>query len=63
MKNEILKLLEKKNIGNRTFNHPLHDDALSKEDLAEGFKVLVSRQLTMSKKQKSLKIILEKTQA
>ena len=52
MKNEILKLLEKKNIENKTFNHPLHDDALSKEDLAEGFKVLVSRQLTMSKKTK-----------
>ena len=52
MKNEILKLLEKKNIENKLFNHPLHDDALSKEDLAEGFKVLVSRQLTMSKKTK-----------
>ncbi|MGL3827618.1 DegT/DnrJ/EryC1/StrS family aminotransferase [Candidatus Pelagibacter communis] len=52
MKNKILKLLEKKNIENKIFNYPLHDDALSKEDLAEGFKVLVSRQLTMSKKTK-----------
>ena len=60
MKNEILKLLEKKNIENKTFNHPLHDDALSKEDLAEGFKVLVSRQLTMSKKTKEFEYYFRK---
>lgn len=50
MKNKILKLLKKKENKSKKFNYPLHEDALSKEDLAEGFKVLVSRQLTMSKK-------------
>ena len=50
MKKEILKLLEKKKLNNRKFNYPLHEDALSKEDLAEGFKVLMSRQLTMANK-------------
>ena len=50
MKKKILKLLEKKKIESKKFNYPLHEDALSKEDLAEGFKVLVSRQLMMSKK-------------
>lgn len=50
MKKTILKLLDKKKGNLNKFNYPLHEDALSKEDLAEGFKVLVSRQLTMSKK-------------
>ena len=50
MKKEILKLLEKKRLNNKKFNYPLHEDALSKEDLAEGFKVLMSRQLTMANK-------------
>ena len=50
MKKKILKLLTKKNLNNRIFHYPLHEDALSKEDLVEGFKVLASRQLTMSKK-------------
>ena len=51
MKKEILKLLEKKRLNNKKFNYPLHEDALSKEDLAEGFKVLMSRQLTWLTKQ------------
>lgn len=50
MKKKILKLLAKKKVKNNIFQYPLHEDALSKEDLAEGFKVLVSRQLTMSRK-------------
>lgn len=50
MKKEILKLLEKKRLNNKKFNYLLHEDALSKEDLAEGFKVLMSRQLTMANK-------------
>lgn len=50
MKKEILKLLEKKKLNNKKFKFPLHEDALSKEDLAEGFKVLMSRQLTMANK-------------
>ena len=51
MKKKISKSL-KKNKTKKKFNFPLHEDALSKEDLAEGYKVLASRQLTMSKKTK-----------
>jgi CDP-6-deoxy-D-xylo-4-hexulose-3-dehydrase len=47
---QILSLFEKKIIKKKKFHYPLHEDALTKEDLLEGFKVLVSRQLTMSKK-------------
>jgi CDP-6-deoxy-D-xylo-4-hexulose-3-dehydrase len=47
---QILSLLEKKIKKKNKFHYPLHEDALTKEDLLEGFKVLVSRQLTMSKK-------------
>ena len=39
--------LKKKSL---SFNYPLHENALSKKDLIEGAKVLISRQLTMSKK-------------
>ena len=50
MKNKLSVLfkLRKKKI--KKFNYPLHEDALSKEDLLEGVKILNSRQLTMSKK-------------
>ena len=50
MKKKILEIFKKKKVKNNIFNYPLHEDALSKEDLVEGFKVLVSRQLTMSRK-------------
>ena len=50
MKKKILKLLSKKVGNNRVFHYSLHENALSKDDLAEGFRVLLSRQLTMSKK-------------
>lgn len=50
LKKDILKLFEKKKISKKKFHHPLHEDALSREDLVEGFNVLASRQLTMSKK-------------
>ena len=60
MKKKILKLLEKKKIYKKTFRYPLHEDALSKEDLAEGFSVLVSRQLTMSKKTKEFESYFKK---
>ena len=60
MKKKILKLLTKKNLNNRIFHYPLHEDALSKEDLVEGFKVLASRQLTMSKKTKEFEEYFKK---
>ena len=60
MKKKILKLLTKKNHNNRIFHYPLHEDALSKEDLVEGFKVLASRQLTMSKKTKEFEEYFKK---
>jgi CDP-6-deoxy-D-xylo-4-hexulose-3-dehydrase len=50
LKKKILELLTKQKVKNNIFNYQLHEDALSKEDLVEGFKVLVSRQLTMSRK-------------
>ena len=59
MKKKILKLLIKKDNNNR-FHYPLHENALSKDDLAEGFKVLQSRQLTMSKKTKQFEEYFKK---
>ncbi len=50
MKTNIFKLFKKKQIRKLKFNYPLHEDALNEKDLAEGLKVLISRQLTMSKK-------------
>ena len=50
MKKRILKFFEKKKNIYKKFHHPLHEDALTKTDLYEGFKVLASRQLTMQKK-------------
>jgi len=60
LKKKILKLLAKKKIDKKIFRYPLHEDALSKEDLAEGFNVLVSRQLTMSKKTKEFESYFKK---
>ena len=50
MKNNLSKLFHLKKKKSRAFNYPLHENALSKKDLIEGAKVLISRQLTMSKK-------------
>ena len=60
MKKNLLNLFNIKKNSNKKFYHPLHEDALNKEDLLEAVKVLISRQLTMSKKQLNLKIILKK---
>ena len=50
MKKNLLNLFKTKKNNVKKFYYPLHEDALSKEDLLEGAKVLISRQLTMSKK-------------
>ena len=50
MKKNLSSLFNTKISKNKKFSYPLHEDALSKEDLLEGAKVLISRQLTMSKK-------------
>ena len=50
MKKNLLKIFNSKQAKPTKFSYPLHEDALSKEDLIEGAKVLISRQLTMSKK-------------
>jgi len=50
MKNNLSKLFHLKKKKSRAFSYPLHENALSKKDLIEGAKVLISRQLTMSKK-------------
>ena len=50
MQKNLLNLFDIKKPKNKNFNYPLHEDALSKKDLFEGAKVLISRQLTMSKK-------------
>jgi len=50
MKKNLLNLFKTKKNNLKKFYYPLHEDALSKEDLLEGAKVLISRQLTMSKK-------------
>lgn len=59
MKKNILKLFKKKII-NSEFSYPLHEDALNEKDLAEGLKVLISRQLTMSKKTKEFETYFKK---
>lgn len=46
----LLNLFNTTNTKIKKFSYPLHEDSLSKEDLIEGAKVLISRQLTMSKK-------------
>tara|TARA_B100000795_G_C22766706_1_gene426020 strand:- start:114 stop:1328 length:1215 start_codon:yes stop_codon:yes gene_type:complete len=50
MKKNLSSLFNTKISKNKKFSYPLHEDALSKEDLLEGAKILISRQLTMSKK-------------
>ena len=50
MKKNLLNLFNIKKHNIKKFYYPLHEDALSNEDLLEGVKVLISRQLTMSKK-------------
>ena len=51
-KNLIGKVIQKNNVVNSKYFYPLLDDAFSKEDLISGIKVLVSGQITMSKKTK-----------
>lgn len=50
MKKNLLNLFNIRKHNNKKFYYPLHEDALNNEDLLEGVKVLISRQLTMSKK-------------
>jgi len=50
MRKKILNLFNIKSTKIKKFSYPLHEDSLSKEDLLEATKVLISRQLTMSKK-------------
>ena len=50
MKKNLLNLFNIKKHNIKKFYYPLHEDALNNEDLLEGVKVLISRQLTMSKK-------------
>ena len=50
MSKKLLNLFNTTNTKIKKFSYPLHEDSLSKEDLLEGAKVLISRQLTMSKK-------------
>ncbi len=50
MSKKLLNLFNNTNIKIKKFSYPLHEDSLTKEDLLEGVKVLISRQLTMSKK-------------
>ena len=50
MSKKLLNLFNNTNTKIKKFSYPLHEDSLTKEDLLEGVKVLISRQLTMSKK-------------
>jgi len=50
MSKKLLNLFNTTNTKIKKFSYPIHEDSLSKEDLLEGVKVLISRQLTMSKK-------------
>ena len=50
MKHSLSTLFDLKKNKSNKFVYPLHENALSKQDLIEGAKVLISRQLTMSKK-------------
>ena len=49
-KNLIERIIQKNNTTNSKYFYPLLDNAFSKEDLISGIKVLISGQLTMSKK-------------
>ena len=64
MRKKILNLFNIKSTKIKKFSYPLHEDSLSKEDLLEATKVLISRQLTMSKKTNEIhfrwKMILDK---
>ena len=51
-KNLIGKVIQKNTLVNSKYFYPLLDSAFSKEDLISGIKVLVSGQITMSKKTK-----------
>ena len=48
--NLIKKIIQKKNNTVSKYFYPLLDNAFAKEDLIAGIKVLISGQLTMSKK-------------
>tara|TARA_B100001093_G_scaffold490896_1_gene530405 strand:+ start:110 stop:1336 length:1227 start_codon:yes stop_codon:yes gene_type:complete len=50
MDRKLLNLFKFKKKKIKKFNYPLNEDTLSKEDLLEAVKVLISRQLTMSKR-------------
>ena len=50
MKKNLSNLFNINKNDNKKFYYPLHEDALNNKDLLEGVKVLISRQLTMSKK-------------
>jgi len=56
----FLKQLIKKNIKKSKYFYPLLDDALSEKDLIEGIKVILSGQLTMSKKTREFEKIFAK---
>ena len=60
MNKSLLNLFNNKKPKSKKFSYPLHEDALSKEDLLEGAKVLISRQLTMSKKTKDFENYFKK---
>ena len=60
MKKNLSNLFNIKKSKNKKFSYPLHEDALSKKDLIEGAKVLISRQLTMSKKTKEFEDYFKK---
>ena len=60
MKKNILKLFKKKKKLETKFSYSLHEDALNEKDLAEGLKVLISRQLTMSNKTKEFEEYFKK---
>ena len=56
----FLKQLIKKNIKKSKYFYPLLDDTLSEKDLIEGIKVILSGQLTMSKKTREFEKIFAK---
>ena len=49
-KNLIRKIIQKNSVNKSKYFYPLLDNAFSKEDLIAGIKVLISSQITMSKK-------------
>jgi len=56
----LLKKLIKKNIKKSKHFYPLLDNALSKKDLIEGIKVILSGQITMSKKTREFERVFAK---